>query len=268
MAQGSLYPSKTYNSFVKKAIFLFTLSSILVLLGNSAFAQSKVVLSGYVYEKTSEGDSILPVSNINVINLRNFTGTVSLNNGYFTLEIKKGDTVVFSSIAHTTDTFICSTDEPRSKLFLTVILKPEFHPLNSIDVYGKDFEGFKHDFVHLEVKDTVFIRLAPQWKFEPMKQGFGVTINGPLTALWNAFSKQGKELRKLAMLIEAEEEQNYMDSVYKRPVVLSFLELDESEIEDLVNFCNFSKQYVGRVTDYELLLALEHCYQEYKKFHH
>lgn len=244
-----------------KQIFIY-ITAILFFAGFEAKAQ-KVTVSGYVFEKLSDGDTTLPVSNINIINLRDFSGTVSSRNGYFTISARQTDTLIFSSISHESDTFICGD---REKYFISVTLRPEYYQLNPIDVYGKDFEGFKHDFVNLEVKDTVFIRLAPQWQFEPVKEGFGITINGPLTALYNAFSKQGRELKKLELLLAAEREQDYIDSVYKRPVVLHFLELSESEIEELVGFCNFSKQYVNRSTDYELLLALENCYQNYKRF--
>ncbi len=244
---------------------LTTLFSIsLFLLATVAHAQ-KVSVSGYIFEKLSDGDTTLPAGNVNVINLRDYSGTVSSRTGFFKFNIEPGDTLIFSSISHHADTFICPLKNYLTKYYISVVLKPEYYELNPIEVYGKDFEGFKHDFVHLEVKDTVFIRLAPQWQFEPVKEGFGITINGPLTALYNAFSKQGRELKKLELLLAAEREQAYLDSVYKRPVVLHFLELSESQIDELVGFCNFSKQYVNKSTDYELLLALEHCYQEYKK---
>ncbi|MFY0673842.1 MAG: hypothetical protein JXQ87_10570 [Bacteroidia bacterium] len=242
---------------------IFILFSILLLFTAFDSMAQKVTVSGYVFEKLSDGDSSLPVGNINIINLRDFSGGVSSRSGFFSISARKSDTLIFSSIAHESDTFVCGD---RDKYFISVTLRPEYYELNPIDVYGKDFEGFKHDFVNLEVKDTVFIKLAPQWQFEPVKEGFGITINGPLTALYNAFSKQGRELKKLELLLAAEREQSYIDSVYKRPVVLHFLELSENEIEELVGFCNFSKQYVNRSTDYELLLALENCYQNFKRF--
>lgn len=251
-----------FLSAVKTSIHCLIGILLIAALPAVSFAQTKVQISGYVYEKS--GDTIRPVANINIINIRNFTGAVSSPSGFFDLAIRQGDTVLFTSIAHKTDTFISLPDETRSKLILTVVLKQQYHELNPVDVYGKDFEGFKHDFVFMDVEDTVVIRLAPQWKFQPMKQGFGVTINGPLTALWNVLSKQGRELGKLAVLLAEDEETRYLDSVYKRPVVLHFLELDEKDIEELVKFCNFSKSYVAKSTDYELLLALERCYEAYK----
>jgi len=229
-------------------------------------AQNEVVISGYVYQKPKpKVDSIFPVANINVINLRSFTATSTDANGFFTTAARKGDTLIFSSVVHKRDTFIVGLNESRQKLFLSVVLEPQLYELDIVEVYGKDWEGFKHDFVNLEVKDTMIIRLAPQWKFEPVKEGFGITINGPLTALWNAFSKQGKELRKLAAIIAAEQEKTYLDSVYKRPIVLKFLELDENEMEELIHYCNFEKKYIEGATDYELLSALERCYESYRQ---
>ncbi|MGB0429498.1 MAG: hypothetical protein ACPGLV_03425 [Bacteroidia bacterium] len=244
---------------------LTTLFTLIFALGIHTAKAQNISVSGYVYEKLSDGDTTLAVGNINVINIRDFSGTVTNKTGYFKINIKRGDTLIFSSISHEADTFICRKTDERNKYFISVVLRPEYYELNPIEVYGKDFEGFKHDFVHLEVKDTVFIRLAPQWQFEPMKEGFGITINGPLTALYNAFSKQGRELKKLELLLAADREQAYLDSVYKRPVVLHFLELSESQIDELVSFCNFSKHYVNRSTDYELLISLESCYQEFKR---
>lgn len=261
-----LFGPRVLNDSVKKylVIGLSIVFNIMVLAPELA-AQKDIVVSGNVYERDSRSaDTLYPVANINVINLKGFYGTVTSRTGYFSLEVEAGDTLIFSSISHIRDTFICNASEVRKEVFLNVVLKPRYHELHAIEVYGKDFEGFRHDFVHLEVRDTFAIRLAPQWTFEPVKEGFGITINGPLTALWNAFSKQGKEMRKLAQLIEEERNRAYMESVYKRPVVLRFLELDEDEIEGLVKFCNFSKQYVAQSTDYELLSALEKCYETYK----
>lgn len=253
----------TLYSRVKKSILLVFM---LFAIGYQAYAQKSVTVSGNVYERDGRSvDTLYPVANINVINLRGFKGTVTSRTGYFSVDIKAGDTLIFSSISHIRDTFYCQINESRKEIFIDVVLKPRYHELHAIEVYGKDFEGFRHDFVHLEVKDTFAIRLAPQWMFEPVKEGFGITINGPLTALWNAFSKQGKEMRKLAQLIEEERTKAYLDSVYKRPVVLHFLELDEAEIDGLVNFCNFSKQYIAQSTDYELLSALEKCYETYRE---
>ena len=256
----------SHYSTVKKSIVILALVLIALAFNNSVSAQKNVVISGNVYERDGRNaDSLYPIANINVINLRGFKGTITSRTGYFSLEIKSGDTLIFSSISHVRDTFFSKKTEARKEIFLNVVLKPRYHELHAIEVYGKDFEGFRHDFVHLEVKDTFAIRLAPQWMFEPVKEGFGITINGPLTALWNAFSKQGKEMRKLAQLIEEERTKAYLDSVYKRPVVLRFLELDENEIDGLVKFCNFSKQYITQSTDYELLSALEKCYETYRE---
>ena len=230
-------------------------------------AQSTINVSGYVYENRNNTDSVYPVGRINVIRLSDFKGTSTRSNGFFSINMLIGDTLVFTSIAHKMDTFICAADEKREELILNVMLQQEFHSLVGIDVYGKDFEGFKHDFIHLEVKDTVFFKMKPQWKFTEPGTNFGITINGPLTALWSVLSKKGKEQRKLAMLIAEEKEKAYFDSVYKRPVVLHFLEMDEQEIEKLVGFCKFTKHFIANNTDYELLLALEKCYQEYKRMH-
>lgn len=241
--------------------------AFVVIFGLFAFVTTaqEVTISGYVYQKANpERDSIYPIANITVINLRTFAGTSTDGKGFFTVRINRGDTLLFTSIAHKRDTFICPIEETRQKLFLSVVLQPNLRSLPEVEVYGKDFEGFKHDFVNLDIRDTVIIRLAPQWKFEPVKEGFGITINGPLTALWNAFSKQGRELRKLAQLIEAEQKKAYMDSLYKRPIILKFLELDETEMERLVAYCNFNKRYVEGATDYELLSALEQCYISFK----
>lgn len=257
--------SSSLNVFVKlyrKQLLL------LCLFGLIAFASSaqQITISGYVYQQAPKGkDTIYPIPNVNVIDLRTFKGTSTDNNGFFTVQVQRGDTLIFASLAHKRDTFICPSEQERDKLFLRVMMQSRIRSLPEVEVYGKDFEGFKHDFVNLSIEDSVILRMAPQWKFEPVKETFGITIDGPLTALWNAFSKEGKELKKLARLIEEERKKAYMDSLYKRPIILKFLELNEREMEQLVAYCNFTTHYVEGATDYELLSALERCYTSFRR---
>lgn len=240
--------------------------ALLCTMAVNGFSQGDIKISGVVYQRISDikGDSLVALQNINVINIRTYNGVSSDEEGFFSIPVTAGDTLLFSSVTHFRDTFVVSADEHRKSLFLRVVLLPANYRLKAVEVYGKDFEGFRYDFVHMDVDDSQRVWLAPAWEVVEPRQGFGITINGPITALWNALSKQGRELKKLNTILEKERRQAFIDSVYKRPMVLHFLELDEDEIDDLIDYCALSDAFIARSTEFEFLQALERCYKEFK----
>lgn len=234
------------------------------------FESDKIWVSGRIYEFDYFGkDSLSPAYNVNVIDLNSYTGTTSDRQGFFSIRVDKGDTLIFSSVKLKKDSFFTDPNDPNNEVFIKVVLQPANYHLKGVNVYGKDYAGFKYDFLHME-SDTIIISLATLGipnggSLVGPQESFGVTMYGPFTQLWQKFSKQGKELAKLASILEADRKQNFLDSAYKRKVVLNFLDMDEEEVETFIDYCALDPEFIKKSTDYEFLTALNVCLEAYRR---
>lgn len=223
-----------------------------------------IVISGYIYEvSNNDEDSVQPLSNIAVVNLRNHIGGASGRNGYFSLNAQPGDPIYFRSIAHVPDTYYVSGDEQEKRIFLRVKLRRATLKLKQQDVYAISYSTFKHEIINMELTDTESVYIPPMLGYVEPNQSFAIIRFSPFTAIYNNFSKAGKEQKKLAKLLAEDKRQEFLDSIYKRKFVLNFLELPNHEMDGFIDYCNLSPQLLERLTDFELLLALSECYEGY-----
>lgn len=243
--------------------------SICLIVGLATVARAQdstksIVISGYIYEVSrSDGDSVQPLSSIAVVNLRNHVGTSSGRNGYFSINAQPGDPIYFRSIAHVPDTYFVSGDEVEKRIFLRVKLRRATLQLKQQEVYAISYSTFKHEIINMELKDTESVYIPPMLGYVEPNQSFAIIRFSPFTAIYNNFSKAGKEQKKLAKLLAEDKRQEFLDSIYKRKFVLNFLELPSHEMDDFIDYCNLSPQLLGRLTDFELLMALSECYEGY-----
>lgn len=223
-----------------------------------------VKVSGYVYEVLNEkGDSLQPLMSITVINLRNHEGGITKRNGYFSIKAKPGDSIYFRSIAHVPDTYFIDPFETEKAILLRVKLRRATLSLKEANIYAISYNTFKHEVINMELKDTVKVNIPPMIGYVEPNQSLAIVRFSPFTFFYNNFSKAGKEQKQLAQLLAQDRREEFIDSVYKRKFVLNFLALSEGEMDDFIDYCNFSESYINQVTDYELLMALSEKYEGY-----
>lgn len=88
-------------------------------------AQEIKVLKGKIVS-----DSITALSGINIINLTNEKGTSSLENGYFEIPARVGDSIYFSSLQFENKTIVVKTEDFRENF--TVTLYEKFNELDEV----------------------------------------------------------------------------------------------------------------------------------------
>ena len=53
---------------------------------------------------------------------------------------------------------------------------------------------------------------------------------------------------------------------YDRETLEEFLQLDISDIDEILRNCNFSESFIRSANDLQILEAISGCYEEYKVF--
>jgi len=110
------------------------LLACLTILGFSASAQESILLIGKVDAKDLEGTSI------NIINLTQKTGTINHSNGDFEIQVREGDTLLFSSILYQ-NVKIEITPKIYEKQFLQVFLKEDVNELAEVNINNYHLTG-------------------------------------------------------------------------------------------------------------------------------
>ena len=106
--------------------------------------------------------------------------------------------------------------------------------------------------------------------YEAGKKGPGTiskvlgAIFNPADLLYNTFSKKGTQMRKLRQMKKDDEIRKLWFQKFDRELLTSFLQIDKSELEDVLNQCNYSKNFIQTANDLQILDAISGCYEEYK----
>jgi hypothetical protein len=92
-----------------------------------------------------------------------------------------------------------------------------------------------------------------------------MTIRGPITALYNKFSKEARERRKLDAYKKQSQVQKLVDSKYNIEVVKNVTKLNEEGAKRFMEWCRFEEDFLIKATAYELTVAMLKCLEEFPK---
>ena len=89
-------------------------------------------------------------------------------------------------------------------------------------------------------------------------------IFNPADFLYNVFGKRPKQMRKLRKMKEDDEIRNLLQSKYDRETLMAVLQLEKVDIDEILNKCNYSKNFITTANDLQILDAISDCYEEYR----
>ena len=71
-------------------------------------------------------------------------------------------------------------------------------------------------------------------------------------------------MRKLKKMRENNALRDLLSVKYDRETLEEFLQLDISDIDEILRNCNFSESFIRTANDLQILEAISGCYEEYK----
>ena len=63
---------------------------------------------------------------------------------------------------------------------------------------------------------------------------------------------------------EDDEIRNLLAGKYDRETLMAVLQLERVDIDEIVNRCNYSQDFIRTASDLQILDAISECYEEYK----
>ncbi|QXV66157.1 hypothetical protein INP83_03425 [Mucilaginibacter sp. 21P] len=214
----------------------------------AGFAQSTV--SGIVFDKNSSAR----IARVGVKNLTSGRSVYNSLKGEFSIEAKVGDKLAFSQPEHFSDTISVKDFEP-----LAVYLKPVAIQLMEVTIKGKNLspdkqlENTKREYNKLygPSNNPDLLNLGPG--------GVGLSID----ALYNMFSRSGRNAEKLRGIIDAEYKQKVIDYRFNKAFVQGITHLEEPKLTDFMQKYRPGYYLVTTAGDYEFISYIRNNLKRY-----
>lgn len=229
---------------MKKALFFF---SILVV-SLQAEAQRK-----YLLGKVLDASTQLGVNVATVINQKTKQVTRTNDKGVFFLWASKGDSIIVSSLSHGKAGILWDglTKEPL------ILMNQQAIALQEVNIKSK-----RHEEILKEIEE--FRKHPTASKNLTLAQAFEMR-NSPISLLYEIFSKEAKSRRRLAVIIQKEQKEDYAKLLFSPSWVSQVTKLKGQELVDFMKFCKFSDDYILEASEYELAFQTLRALQQYQR---
>ncbi len=234
----------------KTFLFLFLLSTV-------GYAQERSVYGRVVDSTRHEGINGLIIQNVTSGQMVNTNKT-----GDFFIRALPGDSIVVMDIGYER---VGTTYDGKNR-YPVIGTKQQPIMLKEVVITDKRRKELQEeiDAFLLNPQSGGAIReeimgnlLSPAASQQP---GIGISIDG----LYELWSRQGKQNRKVADLKYNDVKGFYVDLKYNRQLVAQVTKLEDHEIDDFMNFCRPNEDFILRANDYDLTNKILLCLKDYR----
>lgn len=244
-------------------VFFFLLLSV------NSFSQA--VPSQKISGTIQNDQTLLPISNVNIINLNKSIGTNTNEKGNFDIEASVNDTLHISFIGFQSIKIKVTNDWIKNKT-TKIQLTEKAIALEEVIIMPYNLTGY------LEV-DSKLIPSRENFRYSisGLQQGYEAgeyspnafgrvmgSIFNPADMLYNFFGKKPKELKRLKEMKKDNNVRALLESKYDREMVSVLLGIDKKEIPEILERCNYSEAFVKSANDLQIMDAISECYEQYK----
>ncbi|HRN40701.1 MAG TPA: hypothetical protein PK649_01350 [Vicingus sp.] len=247
------------KNLIKILSFLLVVSAI-----NPVLAQYKQL---DIHSKILSKKDSSVIGFVHIINLTTKHRVISDYNGEFHFTVNENDTIKLSVLGY-------EQLKLNAKMVpSTIYLSPKNYELDEFTVIPyKDFEEFKEAFINLVIIDTTLKMNQSLFMFEEdlflfnNNGRFGVVVQGPISSLYDYFSKRGKSKKRYEELLAKEKYKSYLATKYNNKLVAEVTKLDdEKKIDEFMKYCNFTDEFIYKSNDYDIIKAIQDNFKTFSE---
>ncbi len=211
-----------------------------------------------------------PMVDVNIVNLNQVVGTSTDDEGNFEIKAKANDTLHLSYLGYKSIKVRVTNDWLKfgnTKIEMTELaLALEEVVVNQLRLTGY----LEVDIRQVPVTSNNRYRISgiPNQGYEAGKPNVVTKVLGsifnPADFLYNMFGKKPKEMRKLKQMKQDDEIRNQLSQRFDREMLMVLLKVDKYDLDEIVNQCNYSRDFIRTANDLQILDAISECYEEYK----
>jgi len=249
---------------MKQLLTLFLFS----LLVTASYAQEVVAIRGTV--ENASDDSVL--ENVNIVNLNQVWGATTDKKGAFEIRAVVNDTLFFSYLGFKSIRVRVTNDwlsYGTVKIKMTeigialeeVIVKPvtltgyievDARTIPIYDNYRYRIEGIGGSGYEGGDKQPSALNKVLS------------SVFNPADFLYNVFGKRPRQMKKLRKMKENDAIRNLLASKFDRETLMAVLQLERLDIDEILNNCTYSSDFITAASDLQILDAISECYEEYR----
>lgn len=268
------FPTKSGRSrlihCMKNYIFFFTVllfSTVLTAQDSQNTPKESHVIKGTVMNDANDA----PLENVNIVNLNQVKGAVTNETGDFSIPAAVNDTLYFSYLGFKSLRVRVTNDwlkfgEIKIKMTELGIA------LEEVVVKPVELTGYVEiDAKLIPVYDNYRYRIAgldtgyEGGSTQPGAVGKVLdAVFNPADFLYNIFGKRPQQMRKLRQMKVDDEIRNLLQSKYDRETLMAVLQLERVDIDEILNKCSYSNDFIKTANDLQILDAISSCYEEYR----
>ena len=212
-----------------------------------------------------------PLESVHIVNLNKVFGTITNNNGEFSIRASVNDTLYFSYLGFKSQKIRVTNDMFKfedTKIALTELA----YALEEVIVRPYQLTGY----LEIDLKNMP-INNAYQYSISGLNVGYeggnknpsavtkvlGAILN-PADLLRNLFGKKPNQMRKLRQVKEDDAIRDLLASKFDRETLTELLQIEKMDIDDILNNFNYSSSFITTANDLQILDAISSCYEEFK----
>lgn len=239
----------------------------LIIIPFYTWAQEGEIINGVVLNDADDTS----MENVNIVNLNQVIGTSTDDKGNFKMRAAVNDTLFFSYLGFKSIRVRVTNDwmkygEVKIKMTELGIALEEV-VIRPIELTG-----------YVEV-DAKIIPIYDNYRYRIAGLGVGYeggksqpgavskvlsSIFNPADFLYNVFGKRPKQMKKLRKMKENDEIRNLLQSKFDRETLMAVLQLERDDINEILNHCSYSIDFIKSANDLQILDAISECYEEYR----
>ncbi len=212
-----------------------------------------------------------PLENVHIVNLNQVKGAVTNEDGEFQLRATVNDTLYFSYLGFRSIRVRVTNDWLKYgnvKVKMTELgIALEEVTVNSVKLTG-----------YLEI-DAKNIPIYENYRYSISGLNTGYeggdkspsavtkvlkTLSNPADLVYNIFGNRPRQMKKLRQMREDENIQDLLRKKFDRETLMALLQVNRAEIDQILNNCNYSEDFMRTANDLQILDAISGCYEEYK----
>ena len=227
------------------------------------------------------------IENVHVVDVSGKTGTTSNWQGQFRINTYPGDTLRITCVGYIPFKYHIPISLQSPVIPLHVVIQVDTLEISGVEIYPwpADAKALKEAVLAMEDQTPKVPDLKlndPKYYNTPLpvgqqrsstpglaNPGLTITVPGPITALYEAFSKEGKSKRKYELLANQDQKKVVAARRYNAEVIKQVTPFKtDKEIQDFMLYCNLSVDFIVSSSEYDLYRAIHECllaYNEGKK---
>ena len=243
-------------------LLLLCLTTVQSYSQDSTATKTPTTVKGTLVSASTE----LPLSEANIVNINQVVGTASNDEGEFEIKANVNDTLHLSYLGYKSIRVRVTND--WLKFGDTEIQMTELAlALEEVTVKRLELTGYLEvDMEQIPVTSNNRYRISglPGQAYEAGKPNIATKVLGaifnPADFLYNMFGKK----HKLKKMKEDDEIRNQLAKRFDREMLLVLLQVTKYDLDEIVNQCDYSKDFINTANDLQILDAISECYEEYK----